>query len=61
MATGAFLFLADLVCRIDLPITIDLVRAESFGSGAVCNGAPTISIDLEGEISTSGSTSETRC
>ncbi|MED6187842.1 hypothetical protein PIB30_080349, partial [Stylosanthes scabra] len=37
VATGAFLFLADLVRRIELPVAVDLVRAESYGSGTQSN------------------------
>lgn len=50
VATGAFLFLADLVRKIDLPITVDLIRAESYGSGTVSNEAPTISFGLKVDI-----------
>ncbi|XP_058740896.1 uncharacterized protein LOC131613222 [Vicia villosa] len=50
VATGAFIFLADLVRKIDLPFTVDLVRAQSYGSGTVSNGAPTISSDLKVEV-----------
>jgi len=48
--TGAFIFLADLVRKIDLPITIDLIRAQSYGSGTVSNCAPTVSSDLKVDI-----------
>ncbi|KAK2976241.1 hypothetical protein RJ640_021952 [Escallonia rubra] len=47
VATGAFLFLADLVRKIKLPVTVDFIRAESYGSGTVSNGAPRISFDLK--------------
>ncbi|XP_027367397.1 uncharacterized protein LOC113873466 [Abrus precatorius] len=50
VATGAFLFLADLVRKIELPIAVDFVRAESYGSGTESNGAPTISLDLKVDI-----------
>lgn len=50
VATGAFIFLADLVRKIDLAFTVDLVRAQSYGSGTVSNGAPTISSDLKVEV-----------
>ncbi|KAK7279776.1 hypothetical protein RJT34_24833 [Clitoria ternatea] len=50
VATGAFLFLADLVRRIDLPITVDFVRVESYGSGTESNARPTISFDLKLDI-----------
>ncbi|XP_061345198.1 uncharacterized protein LOC133291034 [Gastrolobium bilobum] len=50
VATGAFLFLADLVRKIDLPIAVDFVRAESYGSGTESNSAPTISFDLKVDV-----------
>lgn len=50
VATGAFLFLADLVRKIKLPLNVDFVRAESYGSGTVSNGAPRISFDLKIDI-----------
>ncbi|GLT75167.1 hypothetical protein SLA2020_469120 [Shorea laevis] len=50
VATGAFLFLADLVRGIQLPISVDLVRAESYGSGTLSSGSPTISLDLKLDI-----------
>ncbi|KAK7270403.1 hypothetical protein RIF29_23507 [Crotalaria pallida] len=50
VATGAFLFLADLARKIDLPITVDFIRADSYGSGTLSNGAPTISLDLKVDI-----------
>ncbi|CAL9188489.1 unnamed protein product [Musa hybrid cultivar] len=50
VATGAFLFLADLVRRITLPVAVDFVRVESYGSGTESNGAPKISSDLKIDI-----------
>ncbi|KAL1295395.1 hypothetical protein HN51_056281 [Arachis hypogaea] len=50
VATGAFLFLADLVRRIELPLAVDFVRAESYGSGIQSNCAPTISLDLKVDV-----------
>ncbi|KAI3507230.1 hypothetical protein L1887_22116 [Cichorium endivia] len=50
VATGAFLFLADLVRNIKLPVTVDFVRAESYGSGTVSNGAPKISCDVKLDV-----------
>jgi hypoxanthine phosphoribosyltransferase len=48
--TGAFTFLADLVRKINLPVTIDFVSSKSYGSGTVSNCAPTISRDLNVDI-----------
>ncbi|KAL3845870.1 hypothetical protein ACJIZ3_003273 [Penstemon smallii] len=50
VATGAFLFLADLVRKIHLPVTVDFIRVESYGSGTVSNGQPRISFDLKIDV-----------
>lgn len=50
VATGAFLFLADLVRLIQLPISVDFIRAESYGSGTLSNGAPVVSLDLKLDV-----------
>jgi hypoxanthine-guanine phosphoribosyltransferase len=50
VATGAFLFLADLVRNIKLPVTVDFVRAESYGSGTVSTGVPNLSCDLKLDV-----------
>lgn len=50
VATGAFLFLADLVRKIKLPLTVDFIRAESYGSGTVSNGSPKISLNLKVDV-----------
>jgi hypoxanthine phosphoribosyltransferase len=50
VATGAFLFLADLVRTIDLPISVDFVRAQSYGSGTLSSGAPVLSLDLKIDV-----------
>ncbi|KAK1305496.1 hypothetical protein QJS10_CPA10g00567 [Acorus calamus] len=51
VATGAFLFLADLVRRVGrLPVEVDFVRAESYGSGTESNGAPRITCDVKVDL-----------
>ncbi|XP_048490689.1 uncharacterized protein LOC104901461 isoform X2 [Beta vulgaris subsp. vulgaris] len=50
VATGAFVFLADLVRRISFPISVDLVRVSSYGCDTFSNGSPTISSDLKLDI-----------
>ncbi|MBA0869016.1 hypothetical protein Goshw_022149 [Gossypium schwendimanii] len=50
VATGAFLFLADLVKRVQFPLFVDLVRAQSYGSGTLSNGVPSISLDLKLDV-----------
>lgn len=50
VATGAFLFLADVVRRIKLPIEVDFIRAESYGAGTESSGALRISCDLKIDV-----------
>ncbi|XAR48632.1 Hypoxanthine phosphoribosyltransferase [Bertholletia excelsa] len=50
VATGAFLFLADLVRKIKLPVSVDFIRADSYGLGTESNGAPRISFDLKVDV-----------
>jgi len=46
------LVLADLVRQIQLlPIFVDFIRAESYGSVTECSGAPRISLDLKLNVS----------
>ncbi|XP_038986385.1 hypoxanthine-guanine phosphoribosyltransferase-like [Phoenix dactylifera] len=51
VATGAFLFLADIVRKITLPVAVDFIRAESYGSGTESSGVPRVSCDLKIDIS----------
>ncbi|KAG0454784.1 hypothetical protein HPP92_023734 [Vanilla planifolia] len=51
VATGAFLFLADIVRKITIPIVVDFIRVESYGSGTESNGSPIISCDLKVDVS----------
>jgi hypoxanthine phosphoribosyltransferase len=37
--TGAFMFVADLVRAIDLPVEVDFVRASSYGAARVSSGS----------------------
>ncbi|CAJ1943216.1 unnamed protein product [Sphenostylis stenocarpa] len=50
VAIGAFLFVADLVRKIDFSIPVDFIRAESYDSKTESNGAPIISFDLKVDI-----------
>ncbi|XP_050367052.1 uncharacterized protein LOC126785411 [Argentina anserina] len=50
VATGAFLFLADLARHIRLPVAVDFIRAESYGSGTESNGCPKVSSDLKLDV-----------
>ncbi|KAL2894398.1 Hypoxanthine-guanine phosphoribosyltransferase [Bienertia sinuspersici] len=51
VATGAFVFLSDLVRRISFPISVDLIRVSSYGFGTLSNGNPSISSDLKLDVS----------
>nr|XP_019704733.1 uncharacterized protein LOC105040350 [Elaeis guineensis] len=51
VATGAFIFIADIVRKITLPVAVDFIRAESYGSGTESSGVPWISSDLKIDIS----------
>ncbi len=44
---GAFIFLADLVRAIDLPLEIDFVRASSYGDATFSSGEIRFSKDVE--------------
>ncbi len=50
---GAFIFLADLVRRITIPVQVDFVRAASYGAGATSSGkiklTKEIDIDIAGK------------
>lgn len=48
VATGAFLFLSNLVCQIDLPITVDFIRTESCSSGTMSDISFNLKIDIKG-------------
>ncbi|TVT99207.1 hypothetical protein EJB05_55449, partial [Eragrostis curvula] len=50
VATGALLFLADLVRRVDAPLAVDFVRVESYGDGTVSSGAPRVTADLKVDV-----------
>ena len=43
---GAFIFLADLVRHLTIPVEVDFVRAASYGSGSTSSGK----IELTGEL-----------
>ncbi|PKA63414.1 hypoxanthine phosphoribosyltransferase [Apostasia shenzhenica] len=50
VATGAFVFLADIVRKITIPIAVDFIRAESYGAGTESSCSPIISCDLKIDI-----------
>ena len=47
VATGAFMFLADLVRKIALPLQLDFVRVQSYGNDTKTSGVATISTDCK--------------
>ncbi|MCE5242799.1 MAG: hypoxanthine phosphoribosyltransferase [Syntrophobacteraceae bacterium] len=47
---GAFIFLADLVRRLAMPVHIDFVRLASYGSAAESSGRVRITKDIETDI-----------
>lgn len=47
---GAFLFAADLVRRIELPLEIDFIRVASYGSSTCSSGYCTVSKDVEHSV-----------
>lgn len=48
---GAWIFHADLVREIDRPVTIDFIRATSYGAGTQSSGVVRILKDIEVDIS----------
>ncbi|KAG9458767.1 hypothetical protein H6P81_003275 [Aristolochia fimbriata] len=50
VATGAFLFFADIVRKINLPLTVDFIRVGSYGCGTQSTGAPRISCDINTDV-----------
>jgi hypoxanthine phosphoribosyltransferase len=47
---GSFIFMADLVRAINLPLTCDFMRVSSYGSGTVSNGRVRMEFDLSHPI-----------
>lgn len=47
---GSFIFMADLVRHIDLPLTLDFMSASSYGSGTTSSGLVNIRLDLSEDI-----------
>lgn len=48
---GAFIFMADLVRAIDLPLTVDFLSVSSYGSGTQSSGEVRLLKDLEQSLS----------
>jgi hypoxanthine phosphoribosyltransferase len=47
---GAFIFMADLVRLLTIPLTVEFLRASSYGSGTVSSGRPELSEYLSADI-----------
>ncbi|SUB23692.1 hypoxanthine phosphoribosyltransferase [Avibacterium avium] len=47
---GSFMFMADLVREIDLPVEVEFMTTTSYGSGMTTNHDVKISKDLDGDI-----------
>ena len=47
---GSFIFLADLVRELNLPLTLDFMSASSYGSGTVSSGLVDIKLDTSEPI-----------
>ena len=47
---GAFIFMADLVRLLTVPVTIEFLRASSYGSGMSSSGRPELTSDLAADI-----------
>lgn len=47
---GSFIFMADLVRAMDIPLTLDFMVASSYGAGTVSSGKVKISLDLQEDI-----------
>jgi hypoxanthine phosphoribosyltransferase len=47
---GSFIFMADLVRNIDLPLVLDFISASSYGAGTVSSGLVDIRLDLTEDI-----------
>jgi hypoxanthine phosphoribosyltransferase len=47
---GSFVFLADLVRELTIPVEVDFVRARSYGTGLRSKGAVEIAKDIEADL-----------
>ncbi len=47
---GSFVFMADLVRQINLPLTVDFLSASSYGSGTESSGQVKLKLDLGDDI-----------
>ncbi len=47
---GAFMFTADLVRHLDVPVTLEFMSASSYGDGTTSSGKLTINLDIKKDI-----------
>lgn len=47
---GAFMFCADLIRKINVPVTLDFMSASSYGDGTTSSGNVKINLDIKKEI-----------
>ncbi|HOK07226.1 MAG TPA: hypoxanthine phosphoribosyltransferase [Syntrophales bacterium] len=47
---GAFIFMADLIRRLDIPCVVDFVRLRSYGSSSVSSGRIELTKDVETDV-----------
>ncbi|PIE65656.1 MAG: hypoxanthine phosphoribosyltransferase [Desulfobacterales bacterium] len=47
---GAFVFMSDLVRKIDYPLVVDFLAVSSYGDGTVSSGDVRIMMDLDGAV-----------
>ncbi len=47
---GAFVFMSDLIRKIDYPLVVDFLAVSSYGDGTVSSGDVKIMMDLDGAI-----------
>jgi hypoxanthine phosphoribosyltransferase len=47
---GSFVFLADLVRALDMPLQVDFVKLTSYGSSTQSSGRITVALDLNGSL-----------
>ena len=48
---GAFVFVADLIRRLDLPLTTEFIRVSSYGNNVVTSGEVKLELDLANSVS----------
>ena len=51
VATGAFMFVADLVRKITLPVSIEFIRIKSYGNGTESSGVAVLCDEIQMTIS----------